>query len=40
MIAVLVLLILGGIFLLLKQQKNIQKLKSNTDESYRKALEE
>lgn len=40
MIAVLVLLILGGIFLLLKQQKDIQKLKSNTDESYRKALEE
>lgn len=40
MIAVLVLLILGGIFLLLKQQKNIQKLKSNADESYRKALEE
>lgn len=40
MIAVLVLLILGGIFLLLKQQKNIQKLKSNIDESYRKALEE
>lgn len=40
MIAVLVLLILGGIFLLLKQQKNIQKLKSNTDKLYRKALEE
>lgn len=40
MIAILILLILGGIFLLLKQQKNIQKLKSNTDESYRKALEE
>ena len=40
MIAVLVLLVLGCIFLLLKQQKNIQKLKSNTDESYRKALEE
>lgn len=40
MIAVLVLLILGGIFLLLKQQKNIQKLKSNTDKVYRKALEE
>ena len=40
MIAVLVLLILVGIFLLLKQQKNIQKLKSNTDELYRKALEE
>lgn len=40
MIAVLVLLILGGIFLLLKQQKDIQKLKSNIDESYRKALEE
>ena len=40
MTVVLVLLILGGIFLLLKQQKNIQKLKSNIDESYRKALEE
>ena len=40
MIAVLVLLILGGIFLLLKQQKKNQKLKSNIDESYRKALEE
>ena len=40
MIAVLVLLILGCIFLLLKQQKNIQKLKSNTDELYRKTLEE
>ena len=40
MTVVLVLLILGGIFLLLKQQKDIQKLKSNTDESYRKALEE
>lgn len=37
---VLVLLILGVIFLLLKQQKSIQKLKSNTDELYRKALEE
>ena len=40
MIVVLVLLILGAIFLLLKQQKNIQKLKSNTDELYRKTLEE
>lgn len=40
MIIVLVLLILGCIFLLLKQQKNIQKLKSNTDELYRKTLEE
>ena len=40
MIAVLVLLILGAIFLLLKQQKNIQKLKSNTDKVYRKTLEE
>ena len=40
MTVVLVLLILGGIFLLLKQQKDIQKLKSNIDESYRKALEE
>ena len=37
---VLVLLILGVIFLLLKQRKSIQKLKSNTDELYRKALEE
>lgn len=40
MIAVLVLLILVGIFLLLKQQKNIQKLKSDTNELYRKTLEE
>jgi hypothetical protein len=40
MIVVLVLLILGVIFLLLKQRKTIQKLKSNTDELYRKALEE
>lgn len=38
--AVLVLLILGIIFLLLKQQRKIQKLKSNTDKLYRKALEE
>lgn len=37
---VLILLILGVIFLLLKQRKSIQKLKSNTDELYRKALEE
>ena len=40
MIVVLVLLILGAIFLLLKQRRKIQKLKSNIDESYRKALEE
>lgn len=40
MIVVLVLLILGVIFLLLKQRKSIQKLKSNTDKLYRKALEE
>lgn len=38
--AVLVLLILGIIFLLLKQQRKIQKLKSNTDKVYRKTLEE
>lgn len=38
--AVLVLLILGIIFLLLKQQRKIQKLKSDTDKLYRKALEE
>lgn len=37
---VLILLILGVIFLLLKQRKSIQKLKSDTDELYRKALEE
>lgn len=37
---VLVLLILGIIFLLLKQQRKIQKLKSDTDKLYRKALEE
>ena len=37
---VLVLLILGIIFLLLKQRRKIQKLKSDTDELYRKALEE
>lgn len=37
---ILVLLILGVIFLLLKQRKSIQKLKSDTDELYRKALEE
>lgn len=37
---VLVLLILGIIFLLLKQQRKIQKLKSDADELYRKALEE
>lgn len=37
---VLVLLILGVIFLLLKQRKSIQKLKSDADELYRKALEE
>lgn len=40
MIVILVLLILGIIFLLLKQRKKIQKLKSDTDELYRKALEE
>lgn len=40
MIVVLVLLILGAIFLLLKQQRKIQKLKSDTDEIYRKVLEE
>lgn len=40
MILVLVLLILGAIFLLLKQRRKIQKLKSNTDEIYRKVLEE
>lgn len=40
MMVVLVLLILGVIFLLLKQRKSIQKLKSNTDKLYRKALEE
>ena len=40
MIVVLVLLILGAIFLLLKQQRKIQKLKTNTDKVYRKALEE
>lgn len=38
--AVLVLLILGIIFLLLKQQRKIQKLKSDTNKLYRKALEE
>lgn len=38
--AVLVLLILGIIFLLLKQQRKNQKLKSDTDKLYRKALEE
>lgn len=38
--AVLVLLILGIIFLLLKQRRKIQKLKSDTDKLYRKALEE
>lgn len=37
---VLVLLILGIIFLLLKQRRKIQKLKSDTDEIYRKVLEE
>lgn len=37
---VLVLLILGIIFLLLKQRRKIQKLKSDTDKLYRKALEE
>lgn len=37
---VLILLILGVIFLLLKQRKSIQKLKSDADELYRKALEE
>ncbi len=37
---VLILLILGIIFLLLKQQRKIQKLKSDADELYRKALEE
>lgn len=37
---ILVLLILGIIFLLLKQRRKIQKLKSNTDKLYRKALEE
>ena len=40
MIVVLVLLILGAIFLLLKQRRKIQKLKTNTDKVYRKALEE
>lgn len=40
MIIILVLLILGAIFLLLKQRKKIQKLKTNTDEIYRKVLEE
>lgn len=40
MIVVLVLLILGAIFLLLKQRRKIQKLKSNTDKIYRKVLEE
>lgn len=40
MIVVLVLLILGIIFLLLKQRRKIQKLKTNTDEIYRKVLEE
>ena len=40
MIVVLVLLILGTIFLLLKQQRKIQKLKTNTDKVYRKTLEE
>ena len=40
MMVVLVLLILGIIFLLLKQRKKIQKLKSDTDKLYRKALEE
>lgn len=37
---ILVLLILGIIFLLLKQRRKIQKLKSDTDELYRKTLEE
>lgn len=36
MMVVLVLLILGIIFLLLKQRKKIQKLKSDTDKLYRK----
>ena len=40
MVVVLVLLILGAIFLLLKQRRKIQKLKTNTDKVYRKALEE
>lgn len=40
MIVVLVLLILGIIFLLLKQRRKIQKLKSDTDEIYRKVLKE
>ena len=40
MVVVLVLLILGAIFLLLKQQRKIQKLKTNTDKVYRKTLEE
>lgn len=40
MIVVLVLLILGAIFLLLKQHRKIQKLKTNTDKVYRKTLEE
>ena len=40
MIVVLVLLILGAIFLLLKQRRKIQKLKTNTDKVYRKTLEE
>ena len=40
MIVVLVLSILGAVFLLLKQRRKIQKLKTNTDKVYRKALEE
>lgn len=40
MVIVLALLILGTIFLLLKQRKKIQKLKTDTDELYRKVLEE
>lgn len=40
MIVVLVLLILGAVFLLLKQRRKIQRLKTNTDKVYRKALEE
>ena len=37
---VLVLLILGIIFLLLKQRRKIQKLKSDTDDKFRNVSEE
>lgn len=40
MILVLILLILGCFFLLLKQRRKIQKLKTNTDKLYQKVLEE